>query len=95
MSLRAFLAVTVVAAVALAAKNPPDDAPPANIGPERWAFTSASCDEHDQAFNVEPDTPEAWSGAQDWCIRSGVVIDNHPWPSGFKPTTLPEGADRG
>ncbi|ANZ35307.1 hypothetical protein BBK82_03630 [Lentzea guizhouensis] len=91
MNVRAWLALIIVVAVVLAANDSPDETAPTVTDQSRWLFTEASCDENDTAFNVKPDTPEAWSSAQDWCIRSGEAINNLPWPSGFKPTTIPEG----
>lgn len=63
-----------------------DEAPAVDV--ER-AWTAASCDQNDAAFDVEPNTAEAWRQAQEWCTRSGAAIDNLPWPSGFKPVPVP------
>lgn len=85
------LLAAVVLGVALGA---PSTTPPAEVDqqqpPPARAFTAASCDENDVAFDVEPDTAEARRDAQDWCTKSGEVIDNAPWPSGFTPAPLPE-----
>lgn len=81
-------AVILIASVAVS----PDAAvgtDPAPNDTHESAFTAAACDENDQAFDVGPDTPEAWADADDWCTRSGDGIKNAPWPSGFKPAPLP------
>ena len=87
--LTGLLIAAVVLGVALGA---PSTTPPAEVDqqpPPARAFTAASCDENDVAFDVEPDTAEARRDAQDWCTKSGEVIDNAPWPSGFTPAPIP------
>lgn len=80
------------------ADNAPANTPPAATAPAGAdldtgrpdrAWVAASCDEHDQPFDVEPDTPEAWAEATTWCARSGEAIRTAPWPSGFTPAPLP------
>ncbi|MBP2341091.1 hypothetical protein JOF41_007345 [Saccharothrix coeruleofusca] len=60
---------------------------PAVVGD--WGFTETACDQHNRAFNVRPDTPEAWAAAQEWCDRSGQLIEQAPWPDGIHPTSIP------
>lgn len=88
----AVAALLVIAGMAL----PEQPAPPAgnesgtitdSTGNDR-AFSEASCDTNDNAFNVLPDTPAAYDAAQAWCESSGRWIDNAPWPSGLKPVPL-------
>lgn len=49
------------------------------------AFTAATCDTADEPTAVEPDTPEAWADAREWCVSYGRIIDQAPWPSGIHP----------
>lgn len=88
----AVAALLVIAGMALPEQQP---APPA--GNERGtitdstgdrAFSEAACDSHDNAFNVQPDTPAAYDAAQAWCESSGRWLDEAPWPSGLKPVPL-------
>jgi hypothetical protein len=84
--------------VLLAAAQHSDDEPAADVpqsGTHESAFTSASCDENNAAFNVEPDTTEAWADAAAWCTSSGEWLDNAPWPSGLRPVPLPIQVDGG
>lgn len=43
------------------------------------------CDEHGNATDVEPHTPEAIAAAQSKCQRLDHAIDNAPWPEGIHP----------
>ncbi|GAA3638161.1 hypothetical protein GCM10022267_25820 [Lentzea roselyniae] len=80
-------AVATLAAVLLAGCEPlPED----GTEPGPVVEFSASCDENDVAFNVEPNTPEAIEAAQEWCTKSGEAIRNAPWPSGLRPVPLGE-----
>lgn len=83
------LAATVLLASVVASPDAAVGTDPAPTDPHVPAYTSVSCDQNDQAFDVQPDTPEAWADATEWCVRSGEWLDNAPWPSGIKPGPLP------
>jgi len=92
--MRGRTAMVVAAAVLLASVAASPDAavgtdPAPSDTREEPAYTSASCDQNDAAFDVQPDTPEAWADAAAWCTRSGEWLDNADWPSGFSPAPLP------
>lgn len=52
---------------------------------------SASCDGDGRAFDVDPDTPAARAEAQRRCTRVHDMVNNAPWPNGYKPVPLPGG----
>ncbi|WP_309116744.1 hypothetical protein [Saccharothrix sp.] len=47
---------------------------------------SARCDETGFAYDIEPDTQEAYQAAREYCRSLDAAIENAPWPSGFRPT---------
>ncbi|HWO61420.1 MAG TPA: hypothetical protein VNO31_15430 [Umezawaea sp.] len=84
----AILAATVLLASVVASPDTAVGTDPVPADTRERAYTSASCDQNDQAFDVQPDTPEAWADASAWCADSGEWLDNAPWPSGFTPGPL-------
>lgn len=48
-----------------------------------------SCGEGGELLEVEPDTPATREAAKARCAKDEDAINDAPWPSGWRPTTLP------